>query len=203
MEARGGRGVQLAEVGRVVVQDGRDGRALRAGEGGVQLMEGPSQVARVFPDLRDDGVCGGRERVLSPPEVGGRLLRVLVEPAGDVLAVLGALVQELVSAALVLLQQLDEISDARGRGCGFAVLVQAPELDHVAEEDFEVVEGVAEVDGVVDGADHGLIGGDETADGLGNVVGRSVAEDADDLLPVTDAEVDGEIFESESMLRLG
>jgi len=87
------------------------------------------------------------------------------------------------------MKQLDEVANSRclERLSGFgARLGDFGELDHVFEEDFEVGDGAAEVDGLVQFADHGFVCGDEGADALGEVVGVGVAEDAHDGFAIAD-----------------
>jgi len=89
----------------------------------------------------------------------------------------------------MFMQQLDEVANSRclERLCGFgARLGDLGELDHVFEEDFEVRDCAAEINGLVEFADHGFVGGNEGADAFGEVVGVGVAEDAHDGLAVAD-----------------
>ena len=117
-------------------------------------------------------------------------------------AVFGDLVQEFVAAGLVAVEEVDEVFD--GWGVFFAFFAGwFAHFEHVCEEALEVPEGVAEVDGLVDVADHGRVGVDAVADCGCEVVWVSLAEDADDFLSVSNREGQGEVFEGFSVLLLG
>ena len=106
----------------------------------------------------------------------------------------------------MFMQQLDEVADGGclERLCGFGVrLGNLGELDHVFEEDFEIRDGAAEVDGLVQFADHGFVGGDQGADAFGEMVRVGVAEDAHDGFAIADGELDGEVVLGEVVLMLG
>ena len=117
-------------------------------------------------------------------------------------AVFGDLVQEFVAACLVAMEEVDEVFNGRGRLFALFALWFA-HFEHVGEEALEVPEGVAEVDGLVDVADHGCVGVNAVADGGCEVVWVSLAEDADDFLPVSHCKGQGEVFEGFGVLLVG
>ena len=127
-------------------------------------------------------------------EVRGSLTGPVKIPARDFLAVLGALVDESVGGSLVLLEELDEISDGGDDGRRTVLASVDPgHLKHVADEMLHVADSGAEIDGVVDVSYDRFVGSDEISDALGEVVGLAVAEDVDYLFAVPYGELDGEV----------
>ena len=105
-------------------------------------------------------------------------------------------------ACLVAVEEVDEVFD--GRGFFFALFAgRFAHFQHVGEEALEVPHCVAEVDGLVDVADHGGVGVDAVADGGCQVVWVSLAEYADDFLSVSHCEGQGKVFEGFGVLLVG
>lgn len=108
-------------------------------------------------------------------------------------AVLGYLVQEFVAARLVSVEEVDEVFDCWR--LFFALLALGfADFEHVCEEALEVPEGVAEIDGLVDVADHRCVGVDSIPDSCCEVIWVPLAQHPNDLLAIADCEGQGEIL---------
>lgn len=106
------------------------------------------------------------------------------------------------AACLVAVEEVDEVID-RWRLLFAFLALRFADLQHVGDKALEVPEGVAEVDGLVDVADHRCVGVDAVADGGCQVVWVSLAEYADDFLSVSHCEGQGKVFEGFGVLLVG
>lgn len=78
-----------------------------------------------------------------------------MKPTCDLFAVLGTLVQEFVAGALMLFEQLDEVTNCRRdsitlRSGSVVSVAYSCDKQHVREKFFKIGKSVAQINGVVD-----------------------------------------------------
>lgn len=93
---------------------------------------------------------------------------------------------------LVFLEQLDKVAHGRRFQRRLVALLIAASVcgfgqpDHVLDKLLQIPDRLAQIDGIVDGADYGFVSGNNVSDGLGEVVWSGFAQDFDELFAVAD-----------------
>ena len=93
---------------------------------------------------------------------------------------------EFVTRVLVFAKKSDEVADGRYDGFTLLVSMHFGDLDGIVNEAFEVIDGIAEVDCVVQVSDDWFVSGDDFSETLCEVIWLRATEDLDDLLSVSD-----------------